>query len=385
MRSLSYRAEEIQQSKIEDSLKILEQNKGIISLGAGEPDFPTPPNIVKAAKEALDEGRTHYSPYGGSKELREAMVEKLDKENNIDADPDEVMVSCGSKESILLFLSAILNPGDEAIIQDPGYLGYPPIIKFLSGVSVRLTLREDENFDINPDELEKLVTDKTKIIILNSPSNPTGCIIRKKTLEEIADIAVDKDLFVMSDEAYERIIYDDEKHVSIASMNGMKDRTISLYTFSKAYAMCGFRVGCGVAERKLVDNTKKLKICTTISAPAPSQFAAVEALKGKDSKKHVDGMIKEYDRRRKMLLKRLNKMSGVSCVVPKGAFYAFTNISGLKMKSKEAQKMLLDKACVLTVPGMEFGNHGDNNLRMSYATSYEKIEVAMDRLEKILK
>jgi aminotransferase len=384
MRELSYRIDEIKQSKIEDSLKVLEQRPDIISLGAGEPDFSTPPNIVKAAKEALDKGYTHYSPYGGRKELREAIAEKLKKENKIDVDPDEIMVSCGSKESILLFMSAIVNPGDEVIVPNPGYLGYAPIARFLGANVVSLKLSEEDNFEINVDELKKLVNKKTKIIVINSPSNPTGCLIKRKTLEEIADVAIENDLFIMSDEAYEKIIYDGEKHVSIGSLNGMKDYVITLQTFSKAYAMCGFRIGYGAANKKLVEQVKKLKLCTTICAPVPSQFAAIEALKGKESKKYVNKMVKEYDRRRKFLIKRLKEMPNIHCIKPKGAFYAFPNISGLSMNSEEASKFFLENAKVLTIPGIEFGNNGDNYLRISYATKYEKIVEAMNRMEKAL-
>jgi len=204
-------------------------------------------------------------------------------------------------------------------------------------------------------------------------------------LEEIADVAVDKDLFVMSDEAYEKIIYDNEKHVSIASLNGMKDYVITFQTFSKAYAMCGFRVGYSVAKKELIDVAKKLKICTTISAPVPSQFAAIEALKGKESQKYVKEMVKEYDRRRRLIVRRLNELPGIRCLKPKGAFYTFPNIEGLKMGSEEAHKLFLERAKVFTVPGIEFGKNGDSHLRISYATNYKKIEEAMNRIEKFLK
>ncbi|HLC58918.1 MAG TPA: pyridoxal phosphate-dependent aminotransferase [archaeon] len=385
MKKLSYRTDVIHSSKIEESLKIMETRKDIISLGAGEPDFPTPANIVRAAHKAMEDGYTHYSPYGGKKRLREAIAEKFKKENKMDISPDEVMVSSGSKEAILLSIAAVLNHGDQCIIPNPGYLGYLPIINFLGGEAVSVRLKEEDDFEVNPDELKKLITDKTKMIVLNSPANPTGGILRKRTLEEIADIAVEKDVLILSDEAYEKIIYDNEKHVSIGSFNGMKDYVITLHTFSKSYAMCGFRVGYAVAKKELIDNIKKMKICTTICAPVPSQMAAIEALNGKASQKAVEKMVKEYDRRRKMLIKRIAEIPNIHANHPRGAFYMFVNVTKLKMKSEEAQKMILDKAKVFTVPGIEFGEYGDDYIRMSYATNYGKITEAMDRIEKILR
>ena len=227
-----------------------------------------------------------------------------------------------------------------------------------------------------------MITKKTKLIIVNSPSNPTGTVFKRKTLEEIADIAVDKDVMILSDEAYEKFVYDGAKHISMASLDGMKEYVITTQTFSKSFAMCGFRVGYAVATKDIIKEMEEFKLCTTIAAPTFSQLAAVEALK--HSKKYVERMRREYDRRRKMLIRRLNKIPNVSCLKPEGAFYAFPNVTGLKMSSNEVSDFLIKKAKVATVPGSEFGKYGEGYLRLSYVTAYEKIETAIDRIEKAI-
>jgi aminotransferase len=370
------------ESKIAESLKILEQDPSVISLGAGEPDFPTPKHIVAAACKMLRKGYTHYSPLQGKKELREAVVKKLRKDNKIDADPEEVIVTCGSKEAIFLSMMTFLDPGDEAVVPDPSYVAYRPIVKTLDGIPVSLPLKEENNFEIETDVLEKLVTEKTKVLVINSPANPTGAVYSKKTLEEIADVVIDKDLIVISDEAYEKLIYDDAKHVSIGSLNGMKEHAITIQSFSKTYAMCGFRIGYAVAPADVIKEMTEYKICTTLGAPTAFQMAAVTALTGQQ--KCVQRMRKEYDRRRKFIVKRLNEM-GLNCVKPKGAFYAFPNISSQKMTSEQFSNFLLKKVKVIVIPGNEFGKYGEGYVRMSYATVYEKIVEAMDRIEKSIK
>lgn len=382
MVKLARRVNIIGASKIEESLRILEQHPEIISLGAGEPDFPAPPNVVKSAERFLEKGYTHYSPLQGRHELREAVAKKLREENKIDADKEDVIITCGSKEAILLSVLTLVNPHDEVIIPDPGYVAYRPIVGLIDGKAVPLRLDEKDGFECHPENLKKLITKKTKLIIVNSPSNPTGTVLSKKVLEEIADIAIDRDLMILSDEAYEKLVYDDAKHVSIASLNGMKEHVITTQTFSKTFAMCGFRVGYATATNEIIKEMKKFKLTTTLSAPTFSQLAAVEALR--NSKKYVEKMVREYNRRRRMLIKRLNRMPNVSCVKPSGAFYAFPNISGLKMKSNKAVDFLMKKAKVISIPGTEFGRYGEGYVRFSYATSYEKIEAALNRIEKVI-
>lgn len=372
----------IEETKIEQSLRIIEEHPEIISLGAGEPDFPAPPNVVKSAENFLEKGYTHYSPLQGRHELREELVKKLKRDNGINSNSDRIIITCGSKEAILLSILTMLNPREEAIVPDPGYVAYRPIVELIGGISKPLPLKESDCFEIHPDVLRKLITKKTKVLVINTPSNPTGTVLSKNVLEEIADIAVDKNLTIISDEAYEKLTYDGSKHISIGSFNGMDEKVITIQSFSKTYAMCGFRVGYAVADERIIKEMKEFKVCTTLSAPTFSQLAGIEALKNSSS--YTKTMLKEYDRRRKMIVKRLNKIHGISCTNPKGAFYAFPNIRSFKMSSGKLADFLLKKAKVVTIPGTEFGKYGEGYLRLSYATAYEKIEQALDRIENSL-
>jgi aminotransferase len=370
------------ESKIAESLKILEQDPSVISLGAGEPDFPTPKHIIAAACKMLKKGYTHYSPLQGKKELREAVVRKVKRDNKIDAGPEEVIITCGSKEAILLSMMTFIDPYDEVVVPDPSYVAYRPIVRAINGIPVSLPLKEENNFEIDAEALEKFIGIKTKVVVINSPANPTGAVYSRKTLEEIADVVVDKDLTVISDEAYEKLIYDGVKHVSIGSLNGMKEHVVTLQTFSKTYAMCGFRIGYAIALADVIKEMTEYKICTTLGAPTAFQMAAVAALKGPQA--CVQKMKKEYDRRRKFIVERLNEI-GLNCTKPKGAFYAFPNISSSGMNSEQFTDFLLKKAKVIVIPGNEFGECGEGYVRMSYATAYEKIVEAMDRIEKVIK
>jgi len=382
MYNLSRRTEVIGPSKIEHSLKILEQNPEIISLGAGEPDFSAPPNVIKAAKKYLDRGLTHYAPLQGKIELREAIAKKMKKENKMNVNADDVIVTCGSKEALLLAFLVSIDAGDEVIIPNPTYLAYAPMVQMLDGISVPIQLREENNFELIVDDVKDFLTNKTKMLVICNPSNPTGAIYSKKTLEEIADFAIENNIMVLVDEAYEKLVYEG-KHVSLASLNGLEDHVITTQTFSKTFAMTGFRVGYAVAPENVIKEMKEFKMTTTLAAPTVFQMAAVDALK--NSGKYVKKMKKEYNRRRKMLTKRLNEIPKISCAKPKGAFYAFPNISELKMSSEKTADFLLKKAKVMTIPGNEFGNYGEGFIRLSYATEYKKIEKAMDRIEKVIK
>jgi aminotransferase len=379
---LAKRVEIVKPSFVEESLRVIEQSPDIISLGAGEPDFPAPPNVIEFVKRNLSGKYTHYSPFQGILELREALAKKLKKENKIEASPDEIIVTCGSKEALLLAFLTLTDPGDEVIIPDPGYLAFRPMIEVIGAKAVSLPLLEEENFQIDIERLKRLITKKTKAIVINTPSNPLGCVLKRKVLEEIADLLVEKKIFALVDEAYEKLVYDNAKHISLASLNGMKDYVITTQSFSKSYAMCGFRVGYAVAKKEIIKEMREFKLCTTISAPTISQLAAIEALRG--SKKYVEKMRREYDRRRKMLVKRLNEIPGIHCLKPEGAFYAFPNIKELKMSSFKLAKYFLEKAKVVVIPGTEFGKYGEGYLRLSYATSYEKIEEALERIEKLI-
>ncbi len=381
MRKLAERTKVIGISRIEESLRILEQKPEIISLGAGEPDFPAPKKVIAAAKKFLDKGYTHYSPLQGKIELLEALTKKLKKENKIDVTKDEIIITVGSKEAIFLACATLIDPGDEIIVPDPGYIAYKPIVEFLGGKAIPLQLKEEDNFEIHPERLKEIINRKTKLLIINTPSNPTGTVLSRKVLEEIADIIVENDIYALVDEAYEKLVYDGAKHISLASLNGMKDYVITTQTFSKTFAMCGFRVGYAVAPSNIIKEMKEYKICTTLSPSPFSQLAAVEALK---SKKHVEYMRREYDRRRKLILKRLKAIPDIHCQKPKGAFYVFPNISKFGMNSEQFTQFLLDRAKVIVIPGTEFGKYGEGFVRLSYATAYEKIDEAMDRIENVL-
>lgn len=380
---ISERYHNLPSSNFARILKMAVEDKNVISLGPGEPDFETPENIKEAAILAIDKGYTHYSPPEGRKELREAISKKLKKENKINVGPEGIIVTCGSQEALFLASLSLLDPGEKMIIPDPGFLAYRPMIEAITGTSVSIPIKSEKGFDFDVDELRKLIDGRTRILLINTPSNPTGAVMKKKTLEAIADVAIENDLVIFSDEAYEKFVYDNNQHISIASLKGMEDRVLTFQSFSKTYAMTGFRIGYVAGPEEIIKAMTRLHIYTTVSAPTVSQFAALEALDGNQS--FVEVMRKEYDKRRKLIIKRLEEIPHINCLKPEGAFYAFPSIKGLKMSSLQASEFLLKKAKVLVVPGNEFGIHGEGYIRMSYATSYEKIEEAMDRIEKAVK
>lgn len=365
-------------------LKLAEESKDIISLGPGEPDFDSPNHIIKAAKKSLDDRYTHYSPPGGRSIFKEAIIKKLKKENKISAKPENILSTTGSTEGILLSLMCTIDPGEAVLLPDPGFLSYTPTVKLLSAKPLSVPLLEEDGFQINIEKMERVLEPKkTRALILNTPSNPTGTVLNKKVLEEIADFVIKHDLIVLSDEAYEKFIYDDAKHISFGSLNGMDDYTLTLHSFSKTYAMPGFRIGYTVGPENIITAMNKLHIFTTLCSPTTSQITAVEALNG--DQKCVEKMRREYDRRRKMITRRVNEIPGFSCLNPKGAFYAFVNIKSFGMKSIEFSEWMLKNAKVAMIPGTEFGRYGEGYIRLSYATSYEMIEKAMDRVEKAVR
>jgi aminotransferase len=257
------------------------------------------------------------------------------------------------------------------------------MIETVTGVPVSVPLFEENGFEYDPEKVEELVDKRTRVLLINTPNNPTGRILKKRTLEELADIAVEHDLVVFSDEAYEKFVYDNKKHVSIASLNGMKDRVVTFQSFSKSYAMPGWRVGYAAGPKDIIESMARMHIYCGLCSPTVSQLAAIEALEGDQS--CVEKMKKEYDRRRKLIVKRIEEIPKISCLKPEGAFYAFPNVKELKMKSTEIVRLFLKKAKVLTVPGTEFGRYGEGYIRLSYATSYEKIEEALNRIEDVVR
>ncbi len=366
-------------SVLDKLLEIASEYKDVISLGLGEPDFDTPPHVIEAGIKALKEGATHYTSNFGNLELREAIGKKLEKDNNIYVGTDEIICTVGAGTAIDLFMRVVLNPKAEVIVQDPGYFNYIYIGAYLGATVVPVHVKEENNFSLDPEDLEEKITEKTKLLIINSPANPTGSIIPENYLRKIADIAIEKDLLVLTDEIYEKLIYD-ESHFSILSIPEMKERCILVNGFSKAYAMTGWRIGYAAGCKSIIEKMGNIQAYSGICPPGVSQKAAVAALKG--DQQCVEDMRKEYDRRRVYLVNRLNQM-GIPTVMPKGAFYAFPNVAEYGT-SEKVWKLFLEKAHVSTSPGTIFGGYGEGYLRFSYANSLENIGEALDNIEEVI-
>jgi aspartate aminotransferase len=353
------------------------QGRHIIHLQIGEPDFTTPKNIIEAAKRALDAGQTHYCPAAGIPALREAIAEEVSQTRGIAVKPSQVAVTPGGKPIILFSILACVNPGDEVIYPNPGFPIYESVINIVGAKPVPLPLREENAFRVDVDELRRLVTKRTKLLILNSAHNPTGGMLSKKDLENIAEIAAPHDFVILSDEIYSRTTYD-LPHYSIASLPGMQERTIILDGFSKTYAMTGWRMGYGVMSERILPHIEKLIINTNSCTSTFSQYAGIEALKGPQDE--VRKMNEEFRRRRNIIVDGLNKIPGFRCLLPKGAFYVFPNITGTGMKSKPLADLLLNKAGVASLAGPDFGAYGEGYIRFSYANSVENIQLALERI-----
>lgn len=364
---------------MKDMLELSLKRRDAISLSVGEPGFPTSEKVIRAAKESLDNGRTRYGETAGTLELRETIAEKLRRFNKIDVQPDEIMVTSGSSEGLFLGTMVLMAPGESAAIPDPGFMDYSDGVRILRGRPLFLQLSEDD-FSIDIDKLKKLVDDKTKILFINSPSNPTGTTLKKKHLENVADFVVDREMYVFSDEAYEYYVYGDAKHYSIASLNGMKERVLTFNTFSKTYSMPGFRVGYCAGPRKIIEKMCEIKFTSSVCLPLFVQDASIEAMRIPESE--INSIVENFDRRRRFVIKRLKEM-GFDFVIPDGAFYIFPKVMG-EMSSWEFVNFLLDNAGVLTVPGSIFGPSGEGRFRISYANSMENLELSMDRIYNAL-
>ena len=353
------------------------QGKDIISFSLGEPDFTTPSHIIDAAKASLERGETHYTPSPGIPELRKAIAEKLKKENKIETKPGNIIVTPGAKQAIFEVILSVLREGDEAILFDPAWVSYDPCIQLAGARTVWAPTSRNNGF--SPENIGEYITKKTKLIVINSPCNPTGSVYSKETLKEIADIAIDKNIFVLSDEIYEKIIYDRE-HISIASLDGMQDLTITVNGFSKAYAMTGWRLGYVSAPKEVYEPMLKLHSHSVSQATSFVQYAGIVALQGDQAP--VAAMVREFRARRDLLIRGLNKI-GIKCARPDGAFYAFADVSEYGTGEKVAE-LLLNKAFVATTPGSAFGEAGNDFIRISYATSQERIKEALRRMEAVL-
>ena len=353
------------------------QGKDIISFSLGEPDFNTPGHIIDAAKASLDRGDTHYTPSPGIPELRKAIAEKLKKENKIEAKMGNIIVTPGAKQAIFEVMLSVLQEGDEAILFDPAWVSYDPCIKLAGAKTVWAPTTRDDGFI--PAGLSDYITKKTKLIVINSPCNPTGGVYGRETLKEIADLALDNNILVLSDEIYEKIIYDRE-HFSIGSLDGMQDLTITVNGFSKAYAMTGWRLGYVCAPKEIYEQMLKLHSHSVSQATSFVQYAGIPALQGDQT--CVADMVKEFRARRDLLVVGLNRL-GIKCACPDGAFYAFADVSEYGSGEKVAE-LLLNKAFVATTPGAAFGEAGNDFIRISYATSQERIREALRRMEAVL-
>ena len=362
----------------EKALAMERAGETVIHFELGRPDFDTPAYIKDACIKDIQAGDVFYTSNFGTMELRKAIANKLKVQNGIDYKPEEVLVTVGLSEAVFCAMEAILNEGDEILVPNPGWLNYKNVPKLLGAVPIFYTLKEENDYQLDLDEIRSKITPKTKALVLLTPSNPTGGILSKQVLEELADIAIKNDIMVISDEVYERLRYDGAETFSIASLPGMKERTITMNGFSKAYSMTGWRLGYAAANEELIKTMNKLHQHVTTCAPAFVQKAGVVALT--EEKDEVENMVKEYARRRDYAVKAINAIPGLSCKNPKGAFYIFINIKKLGMTGDEFAPYLLENAKVALVPGSVFGPEGKYYVRLSFANSYENIVEGCKRL-----
>jgi aminotransferase len=379
---LNDRVASLKPSGIRKFFDIVATMKDVISLGIGEPDFTTPTPILEAGIRSLQAGETHYTSNSGKVELRKALSQKWEQLYGISYHPEnEILISVGGSEALYLACTAILNPGDEVIIPTPCFVAYQSEVVLAGGVAVEVPLRAEDNFDLKPSTIEAAITPRTKAILLGFPNNPTGAVASRESLLEIARLAEKHDLIVMSDEIYDRLVYG-VKHVCFPALPGMKDRTILLGGFSKDYAMTGWRIGFACAPADILTGMLRVHQYTIMSAPTTAQDAATEALLKADP--FVEDMRLEYDRRRKLIVSGFNQL-GLPTVEPHGAFYAFPNVSVSGMDEDTFSNKLLAEERVAMVPGTAFGAGGEGYCRASYATAYEKIEQALERMNNFMR
>lgn len=357
------------------------QGKKIIHLEIGEPDFDTPLFIREAAMKALANGRTHYTPAGGIPELRQAICEEVKRRRGVTVRPENVVVTPGAKPIIYFPITALIEEGDEVIYPNPGFPIYESVIEFVGGKAVPLQLKEEKEFRFDLNELAALITPRTRLLIINSPQNPTGGILTRQDVHAIAEIARAKNILVLSDEVYKNIVYEHE-HASILAEPDMLERTILLDGFSKTYAMTGWRLGFGVMPAALAQKVEKLMINSNSCTATFVQDAGIAALRGPHDE--VDAFVAEFKKRRDIMVDGLNKIKGVRCLKPGGAFYCFPNISGVPMNSKPLADLLLNEVGVAVLSGTAFGKFGEGYLRLSYANSIENIQLALQKMKQVI-
>jgi aspartate/methionine/tyrosine aminotransferase len=383
-------AERMQRLGTEGAFEVLARARGleargrdIVHLEIGEPDFATPDNITEAAVAALHAGFTHYTPAGGIMEARQAVAGFVSRRLGVETDPLEVVLVPGSKNVLLFVLLACVEPGDEVIFPDPGYPVYGSLVNFLGASPVPVRLREDRNFRMDLDELGALVTPRTRVLILNTPQNPTGGVLTREDVEFVSRLAQEHDLLVVADEIYSQIVYGFQ-HVSVLSQPGMKERSVLMDGMSKAYAMCGWRLGYAVAPRELAASMETLMINSSSCAAAFTQMAAVEAFESPETQATVDRMVAQFQRRRDLVVNALNSMPGVRCQRPEGAFYAFPNIEGTGLGERALAEGLLEEAGVAVLPGTAFGAAGAGFLRLAYTQGEADLRKGLERMGEYL-
>jgi len=378
---LSRRMAQIPSSAIRRFFDILNELDDVISLGIGEPDFVTPDHICQAGIASLNQGRTRYSSNAGDIRLRELIANKLSELYGIRYDPEtEIVVTIGASEAILDAMIAVLDPGDEVIIPQPCFVSYVPSAVFAGGVPVPVDTSLDNEFAVTADEIEARITPRTKMVFLSYPSNPTGAVVSRQEMLRISRVAQEHDLLVLSDEIYDRLVYDTE-HVCVASLPGMWERTLHIGGFSKSYAMTGWRIGFIAGPRELMQAVAKVHQYAIMCAPTMAQYAAMQALK--EGEPDVQRMVSEYDRRRQLIVRGFNSM-GLPTLEPRGAFYCFPKVSGLRMGDEEFAERLLMEERVALVPGSAFGATGKGHVRVCYAAPIEQIEEALTRISRFV-
>ena len=359
------------------------QGRDIIHLEIGEPDFDTPAHVRDAAKRALDSGATHYAPFAGIPDLRAAITDDVNARKGLAVEPSQVFVTVGGKGVMVYAILGLLDEGDEVIVPDPGYPIYASLASFVGATAVPIPIRMEHEFRLDVDELASLITPRTRMLVINSPANPTGGVLTREDIERIAELAVRHDLVVLADEIYARILYDGAEHVSIAALPGMAERTIVLDGFSKTYAMTGWRLGYAVVPPSLVQAYGTLIINTVSCAPTFVQMGAVEALRG--AQDDVDAMVVEFKARRDLVVDALNAIPGVRCATPKGAFYVFPDVSGTGFTGAELADRLLAEAGVCVLAGTAFGSVGTEHIRISYANSRPNLTEAARRIDAFIR
>jgi aminotransferase len=379
---LSERVRAVPPSGIRKFFDVIATMPDVISLGVGEPDFTTPPQIVEEGVRSLRSGRTHYTSNYGTLELRRALSSHLERLYGVTYNPEnEIVVTVGASEAVAVAMAAIVDPGDEVVLHEPSYVAYLPAILFNGGVPVYVSTDASDVFELSPSELEAAITPRTKLIFLGYPCNPTGAVLSEDKLRAVAEIAERHDLLVVSDEIYDRLVYGGHRHVPISSLPGMRERTILIGGFSKAYAMTGWRVGYACAPKEILEGIVKVHQYEIMSAPTTAQDAAVVALHAAEP--DVERMVQEYDRRRRMFVAGLNEI-GLPTPEPKGAFYAFPSIKPTGLTSEEFSERLLFEEHVAVVPGSAFGPSGEGHVRATLATSYEDLEEALVRIGRFV-